>query len=222
MKKKKKNQKPQSHHRKPPEIHHKPTITAKPAIPPLQTTGNPPQTTINNSQTHHHSKTHSIKTKNKPKTNKSKPTNQTNKSKNKPTLVLIESGSGASFDRRPVLETQHRQQSNPWQTGARVPRLTGPRNASPSFAVPRRFVLRQRFELVLAVLSAPLPSKAAISTQSQVKSRPRSRPSPSPSSGPKLQSQHMEPIEQNDRTNLVTPRRVQIWGSRERELRPDL
>jgi hypothetical protein len=165
------------------------------AIPPPQTTGNPPQTTINNPQTHHHSKTHFIKTKNKPKTNKSKPTNQTNKSKNKPTPVLIESGSGAGFNRRPVLETHHQQQSNPWQIGARVPRLTEPRNASPSFAVPRRFVLHQRFELVLAVLSAPPPSKAAISTQSPVKSRSRSRPSPSPSSGPKPRSQHTEPIE---------------------------
>uniref|UniRef100_A0A2N9HF06 Uncharacterized protein n=1 Tax=Fagus sylvatica TaxID=28930 RepID=A0A2N9HF06_FAGSY len=71
----------------------------------------------------------------------------------------------------------------------------------PSFAVPPRFVLHQRFELVLAVLSAPPPSKATMSSAVRDVVR-RNR------------------IGRSDRPRQP-PRRVQIWGSteRERELR---
>ena len=71
------------------------------------------------------------------------------------------------------------------------------RHASPSFVVPRRFVLRQRFELVLAVLSAPPPTKAAMSFAVRDVVR-RNR------------------IGRSDRPRQP-PRRVQIWGERERE-----
>ena len=71
------------------------------------------------------------------------------------------------------------------------------RRASPSFTVPPRFVLHQRFELVLAVLSAPPPSKATMSsTVRDVVRRNR--------------------IGRSDRPRQP-PRRVQIWGSTERE-----
>jgi hypothetical protein len=75
------------------------------------------------------------------------------------------------------------------------------RRASPSFTVPPRFVLHQRFELVLAVLSAPPPSKATMSSAVRDVVR-RNR------------------IGRSDRPRQP-PRRVQIWGSteRERELR---
>ncbi|GMY08487.1 hypothetical protein FCV25MIE_03726 [Fagus crenata] len=73
-------------------------------------------------------------------------------------------------------------------------------------------VHRQRFELVLAVLSAPLPSKAAISTQSSVKSRPS--PSPSP---PSVMSSAV--TESDDRTDLVNRLVGSRYGVAERKSR---
>jgi hypothetical protein len=101
-----------------------------------------------------------------------------------------------------------------------------PRQASPCLAKLRRASsLRQRFELVLAVLSAPAsPCLAKLHRASSLRPSPKIRARARSSLGPTAIQSH-DVVRRNRIGRLdrprQPPRRVQIWGSteRERELR---